>query len=152
MYAKLFKVLSWILIAASVVIAILGFVNGFTATNDLGKEVPGVWTNVLLVWAYVLFALPILALILVGLTLGLKDNPKGILRLLLFALLICAIAFVAYLLAPGKELVGYLGVQPDEGTRKLADTALYVTYFAIGGTVLALIVGGCYRLFSGLKK
>lgn len=141
----IFKVLCWVLIALGVGIVILGFLKGFTE-ND------GHYTDVLLKTTYWLFGITLVSFLVLGLILGLLNNPKGILKLAIFLVLIGAFALIAYILAPGKELVGYLGEQPTPGVSKLADATLYLTYFAVAGVVLAIIVGGVYRLISGFKK
>jgi hypothetical protein len=54
---------------------------------------------------------------------------------------IAAIAAVAYVLAPGTPAVGYLGEPVSDGTLKLTDTVLNLTYFTFGAAILALVVG-----------
>ena len=68
-------------------------------------------------------------------------NPKTLLKLLLGLVVIAAIVAVAYVLAPGTPAIGYLGEPVSDGTLKLTDTVLNLTYFAFGASVLALVVG-----------
>ena len=52
-----------------------------------------------------------------------------------------AIIAVAYVLAPGTPAIGYLGNPVSDGTLKLVDTVLNLTYFLFGGALLTLVAG-----------
>ena len=69
------------------------------------------------------------------------NNPKSLLKLGLGLVAIAAIVAVAYVLAPGTPAVGYLGEPVSDGTLKLTDTILNLTYLLFGGALLALVVG-----------
>ena len=45
------------------------------------------------------------------------------------------------MLAPGTPAVGYLGEPVSDGTLKLTDTILNLTYLLFGGALAALVVG-----------
>ena len=62
-------------------------------------------------------------------------------RWLCLATTIVAVVAVAYVLAPGTPAVGYLGDPVSDGTLKLTDTMLNLTYFLFGGALLALVAG-----------
>ena len=62
-------------------------------------------------------------------------------RLLAGLVAVAAIAAVAYVLAPGTPAVGYLGEPVSDGTLKLTDTILNLTYFTFGVAILSLVVG-----------
>ena len=51
------------------------------------------------------------------------------------------IVLLAWLLAPGTPAVGYLGEPVSDGTLKLTDTILNLTYLLFGGSIVALIAG-----------
>ena len=69
------------------------------------------------------------------------NNPKSLLKILLGLVAVAAIAAVAYVLAPGTPAIGYLGEPVSDGTLKLTDTILNLTYLTFGASILALIVG-----------
>ena len=151
MYAKVIKWLSYVLMVASIVIAVVCVVKGFTvesldpATGETIEE-PSSLTSLFLGWGYTMAILPIAIIILCGTLLGLKNNPKGLLVLLCGLLAMVAVIFIAYLVSPGTPVTLAPGTEADATTFKLADTALYVTYFALAGVIISLLAGGVYRL------
>ena len=153
MYAKIIKWLSYTLMVASIVIAAICVVNGF-ATESVdpltGQTIqePSFFTSLLLYWGYGMFILPVLIIVLCGIALGLKNNPKGLVVLAGGLVALAAVVLLAFLIAPGTAVTLAPGTEATETTFKLADTALYVTYFALAGVVLSLLAGGCYRLIK----
>ena len=133
---KFFKILMLVLILVSVGLLVWGSVVGFT-TND-GKAV-----DVLFYWAYVLVGLAVASWVLVGLILMAKNNPKSLIKVGIVLVVAAALAFVAYLLAPGNPAVGRENISPADtlATLKLTDTVLNLTYFAGAAAVVAIIIG-----------
>lgn len=133
---KFFKILMLVLILVSVGLLVWGSVVGFT-TND-GKAV-----DVLFYWAYVMVGLAVASWVLVGLVLMAKNNPKSLVKVGIVLVVAAALAFVAYLLAPGNPAVGRENVSPADtlATLKLTDTVLNLTYFASAAAVVAIIIG-----------
>lgn len=132
-YAKTFKWMMLALIVISFVLLVIGFASGFEA-ND------GAWTDVLLYWAYIMIGLTLLATIGVGLWIGIKNDPKMLVKVGIGAAAVVVVCLVAYLLAAGKPAMGLLE-QPDAATLKLTDTILNLTYFVGALAVIAIIVG-----------
>ena len=133
---KFFKILMLVLILVSVGLLMWGSVVGFT-TND-GQAV-----DVLFYWAYVMVGLAVASWVLVGLVLMAKNNPKSLVKVGIVLVVAAALAFVAYLLAPGNPAVGRENVSPADtlATLKLTDTVLNLTYFASAAAVVAIIIG-----------
>lgn len=133
---KFFKILMLVLILVSVGLLVWGSVVGFT-TND-GQAV-----DVLFYWAYVMVGLAVASWVLVGLVLMAKNNPKSLVKVGIVLVVAAALAFVAYLLAPGNPAVGRENVSPADtlATLKLTDTVLNLTYFASAAAVVAIIIG-----------
>lgn len=133
---KFFKILMLVLILVSVGLLVWGSVVGFTANN--GKAV-----DVLFYWAYVMVGLAVASWVLVGLVLMAKNNPKSLVKVGIVLVVAAALAFVAYLLAPGNPAVGRENVSPADtlATLKLTDTVLNLTYFASAAAVVAIIIG-----------
>ena len=133
---KFFKILMLVLIIVSVGLLVWGSVVGFT-TND-GQAV-----DVLFYWAYVMVGLAVASWVLVGLVLMAKNNPKSLIKVGIVLVVAAALAFVAYLLAPGNPAVGRENISPADtlATLKLTDTVLNLTYFAGAAAVVAIIIG-----------
>ena len=125
-----------VLILVSVGLLVWGSVVGFT-TND-GQAV-----DVLFYWAYVMVGLAVASWVLVGLVLMAKNNPKSLIKVGIVLVVAAALAFVAYLLAPGNPAVGKENISPADtlATLKLTDTVLNLTYFAGAAAVVAIIIG-----------
>lgn len=133
-YSKFFKILMWVLMIISVVLLVWGFIVGFESNDGNAVEL-------LLYWAYGMLGLAVIACILVGLYISIKNNPKSLVKygiVLAGAAVLCLIAF---LLAPGSEAVGYTGEPVPAGTLKLTDTILNLTYICGAGAILSIIVG-----------
>lgn len=133
---KFLKILMLVLILVSVGLLVWGSVVGFT-TND-GQAV-----DVLFYWAYVMVGLAVASWVLVGLVLMAKNNPKSLIKVGIVLVVAAALAFVAYLLAPGNPAVGRENISPADtlATLKLTDTVLNLTYFAGAAAVVAIIIG-----------
>lgn len=133
---KFFKILMLVLILVSVGLLVWGSIVGFT-TNK-GQAV-----DVLFYWAYVMVGLAVASWVLVGLVLMAKNNPKSLVKVGIVLVVAAALAFVAYLLAPGNPAVGRENVSPADtlATLKLTDTVLNLTYFASAAAVVAIIIG-----------
>ena len=132
-YSKIFKWMMLALIVISFVLLIIGFIKGFEA-ND------GAWTDVLLYWAYIMIVLTLVATVVVGLWIGIKNDPKMLVKLGIGLVAVVVVCLIAYLLAAGKPAMGMLE-QPDAATLKLTDTILNLTYFVGILAILAIIVG-----------
>ena len=136
-YNKIIKWVLAILFVVGVVFSVYGFIVGWPATvNDATLPV-----ELALGCAYAFLAIAILAVVLGVVVIGGINNPKSLLKLLAGLLAIVAVVAVAYVLAPGTPAVGYLGDPVSDGTLKLTDTMLNLTYFLFGGALLALVAG-----------
>ncbi len=133
MYAKVTKILKWVLLIIGVALAVFGIVYGFTTEGGLA-------TDILLYCAYALIALAILAVICLGLYFTIKQNPKGLIKIGVALVIAVAVVAIAYVLAPGTEAEG-CSIAVSDGMLKLTDTILNVTYFCCGCAVLSVIVG-----------
>jgi len=129
-YNKIFKLAMWILIAISVVLLVIGFAGGWAEGN----------VDTLLTWTYIMVALAVAVVIIVGLLIGFKNDAKKLLKMLLILAALAVVCFIVYLIAPGTQPVGMLQ-QQSAGTLKLTDTMLYLSYFAGILAVLAIIFG-----------
>ena len=131
------KIIKWVLVAlfiVGIVFSVYGFLVGFETNGNAPVD------NILYC-AYAFAAITVLAVLLGVVVIGGINNPKSLLKLVLGLVAIGAIVAVAYVLAPGTPAVGYLGDPVSDGTLKLTDTVLNLTYFTFGLSILALVVG-----------
>ena len=131
------KIIKWVLVALfvlGVAISLYGFVVGFETNGNSPVDVLLYGT-----YAYALVAL--LAVVTGVVVIGGINNPKTLLKMLLGLVVAAVVVGGAYMLAPGTPAVGYLGEPVSDGTLKLTDTVLNLTYLAFGAAIIALIVG-----------
>ena len=131
------KIIKWVLVALfilGVVFSFYGFAVGFESNGNAPVDT-------MLYCAYAYAAIAILAVLFGVVVIGGVNNPKSLLWLVVGLVVIAAIVAGAYLLAPGTPAVGYLGEPVSDGTLKLTDTILNLTYLLFGGSILALIAG-----------
>ena len=131
------KIIKWILVAlfiVGIVFSVYGFIVGFESNGNAPVD------NILYC-TYAFAGLALLAVVFGVLVIGGINNPKSLLKILIGLVAIAAIVAVAYVLAPGTPAVGYLGDPVTDGTLKLTDTVLNLTYIVFGASILALVVG-----------
>ena len=131
------KIIKWVLVAlfvVGVVLSFLGFAIGFEKAGNAPVDV-----MLYCAYAYVLIAL--LAVVFGVVVIGGMNDPKSLIKLGIGIAAIAVIVLLAWLLAPGTPAVGYLGEPVSDGTLKLTDTILNLTYLLFGGSIVALIAG-----------
>ena len=131
------KIIKWVLVALfilGVVFSFYGFAVGFESNGNAPVDT-------MLYCAYAYAAIAILAVLFGVVVIGGINNPKSLLWLFVGLVVIAAIVAGAYLLAPGTPAVGYLGEPVSDGTLKLTDTVLNLTYLLFGAAILSLVVG-----------
>ena len=122
------------LFVVGVVFSFYGFVVGVESNNNAPVDT-------MLYCAYAFAAITLLAVVFGVVVIGGINNPKSLVKLGLGIVVIAAVIALAYVLAPGTPAVGYLGEPVSDGTLKLTDTILNLTYLLFGGSILALVVG-----------
>ena len=131
------KIIKWVLVElfiVGVVFSFYGFAVGFESNGNAPVD------NILYC-AYAFAAIAIAAVLLGVLVIGGINNPKSLVKLVLGVVAIAAVVAVAYVLAPGTPAVGYLGEPVSDGTLKLTDTILNLTYLLFGASILSLVAG-----------
>ena len=131
------KIIKWILVAlfiVGIVFSVYGFIVGFNTNGNAPVDL-------ILYCTYAFAGIAILAVLFGVVVIGGINNPKSLLKLLIGLVAVGAVVAVAYVLAPGTPAVGYLGDPVSDGTLKLTDTVLNLTYFTFGLSIVALIIG-----------
>ena len=131
------KIIKWVLVALFVIGVVASF-YGFAVGFEQNGNAP---VDVMLYCAYAFALIAILAVLFGVVVIGGINNPKSLLKLGLGVVVIAVIIGGAYVLAPGTPAVGYLGEPVSDGTLKLTDTILNLTYLLFGGALAALVVG-----------
>ena len=133
-YEKIIKWVLAVLFVVGIVFSFYGFAVGFETNGNAPVD------NILYC-AYAFALIAILAVVFGVVVIGGINNPKSLLGLVLGLVAIVAVVAVAYVLAPGTPAIGYMGTPVSDGTLKLVDTVLNLTYFLFGGSLLALVAG-----------
>ena len=131
------KIIKWVLVALfviGVVLSVLGFAIGFEVRGDAPVDI-------MLYCAYAYALIAILAVLFGVVVIGGMNEPKSLIKLGVGIVAIAVIIVLAWMLAPGTPAVGYLGEPVSDGTLKLTDTILNLTYLLFGGSIVALIAG-----------
>ena len=136
-YGLLIRIIELVLIIISVAILVWGWVKGYPAqvADDNGTVDP------LLFWAYIMIGIALFCILIVGLFLAIKNNPKVLVKYGLVLVGIAALCFVCYLLAMGAPAVGLTTDQPSAGTLKLTDTILNLTYVTGAAAIVSILIG-----------
>ena len=131
------KIIKWVLVALFVVGVVLSFL-GFAVGFEKAGNAP---VDVMLYCAYAYALVAVIAVVFGVVVIGGRNDPKSLIKLGIGIVAIAAIVLCAWLLAPGTPAVGYLGEPVSDGTLKLTDTILNLTYLLFGGSIVALIAG-----------
>jgi len=130
---KFFTIMMLVLVLISAALVVWGFSVGFES-ND-GRPV-----DVLFYWTYVMIGIALFAVIVLGLILMIKNDPKSLIKLAIVLVGTLVLCGIAYVLAPGSPAMGMLD-QPDAQTLKLTDTVLNLTYILGGAAILSIVAG-----------
>ena len=139
----------YVLIALILVVLGLFFCVGYN--NPVGEYNAPEHTETLLFLMYAMLGVCIIVTVVGSLAqfvTGLKDNPKGAMKSLLFVGLFIAVLAVAYTMGSDAPVVKGDGtVFTDAGWLKLADMTIYAIYFLVAAASVATIVN-----LSGIFK
>ena len=136
-YAKIVKIVLWVLMILSVAVLLWGMIKGYpaTVTEDNGTVDPLLW------WAYIVLGIALVSVICVGLLVTATTNPKGLIKIGIAVVAAAALFGVCYLLASGAPAIGYSGTKLPTATElKMTDTILNLAYLVGGAAILSIIV------------
>jgi hypothetical protein len=111
-----------------------------------------VWyrTDILIIWAYVLIILTLIASIVFPL-IHVISNPKALIRLVAVLVGAAVLVIISYLLASDKplEIIGYTGTDnSNPAILKMIDTILFVTYMLFGLALASILYAIVSRAFK----
>lgn len=150
---KLGQIFYLILLAVSVVLIILFFVNNGNINPDdsAAKQAAdlGPVLNYYIVWAYILVGLAVFFTLIFPIA-NMVVNPKSGLKTLAALAIFGLLLFAGYQLADGTimELPGYTGSDNVPETLKLAGMGIYMMYFMLAGAILAMVYSAVRKVFQ----
>jgi hypothetical protein len=139
-FNKLTQILSWVLMAFTLIFAVLFYVGGVVpGTEGTRYEQPKV-TNSFIIYAYILLGLTLILTIFFTVR-NFVLHPKNIRMTLVILVLGIVLIGIAALLANNTvlDLPHYKGKDNVPRTLFLTDVGLYVAYFLLGIAFLAII-------------
>jgi hypothetical protein len=146
---KLTLILLWVLMGLTVIFAVIFFIGGVVpGTEGTRYEEPKI-TNSFIIYAYVLFGIALLITLFFTVR-NFVLNPKG-LKLTLIALVIAVVLIgIAALMADNTvlDLPHYKGKDNVPRTLFLTDVGLYLAYFLLALSFLAIIYSVISRYFK----
>lgn len=139
-FNKLTQILSWVLMALTLIFAVLFYVGGVVpGTEGTRYEQPKV-TNSFIIYAYILLALTLILTVFFTVR-NFVLHPKNIRMTLMVLVLGIVLIGIAAMLADNTvlDLPHYKGKDNVPRTLFLTDVGLYVAYFLLGLAFLAII-------------
>ena len=135
-YAKLVKIVLWVLMILSVAVLLWGMFKGYPATvaEDNGTVDP------LLYWAYIVLGIALASVICVGLYITATTNPKGLIKIGIAVVAAAVLFGFCYLIASGAPAINCSKV-PTESELKMTDTILNLAYIVGGAAILSIVAG-----------
>ena len=144
-YAKIIKIVLWVLMILSICVLVWGSIKGFEA-ND------GAATDMLLYWAYIVLGIALVSVICIGLYVTATTNPKGLIKIGIAVVAAAVLFGICYLLASGDPAVGYSGAKLPTATElKMTDTILNLAYLVGGAAILSIIVSEVFMTIRNKK-
>lgn len=137
-FSKILNIATIVMLVITVVVLGL-FMFGGELPNAQYKT--PVYTQELLVWAYVLFGIAVVSALAFPI-IRLFTRPKEAMKSFIGLAVIIIVILLAYSLSDGTimNLPGYTGADNVPSRLMFADTLLYTTYFLGIGAVLAIFV------------
>ncbi len=140
-----------ILLALSIVFTVMFFAGGANGSLEVAGDFLDIprFTDLLLDWTYVLFALA--CLITLGVVIGefvknCKYDRKKAVSTLAIVIGFAALVVICWFLgSPEKvDIIGYEGTENVGAMAQMTDAILYLTYTLFAATVVALLWGFIY--------
>lgn len=145
--ALITKIISWVIMGASIIVALVFFFRISGADADMEEIIAAPYINwaiiLLLIGAVLAVVFPLVHFIL---------NPKNIAKVLVSLGALAVVFILSYLLSDTTPIVtATSALNPDftdPNVLKLADTGIFVTYILLGVAFLALLLTGVRGIFN----
>lgn len=140
---KIIKVFLWVILCISVVMSVLYYMNGTHAgTPDCDK-----WTQNFLTWAYVLFFIALLCVVILPFILP-KTKKTNWKRTGLILVSVVVVLLVSFFLASDANVITSVENDVSPFTLKLVDANLILAYILTAIAFLSIIIGALRNSFS----
>lgn len=104
--------------------------------------------DTMLYLAYILLGLTMASALLMPL-IGIAQNPKGALKSLVGIAIVCVVVLIAYGISSAESVPLSNGTKyTDTFGLRFTDTALFTTFFAFAGVLIAIVGTEFYRIFK----
>ena len=145
-YAKIVKIILWVLMIVSVGILLFGMIKGYPDSHDPdnGTVAP------LLYWAYIVIGFALASVVGVGLYIRATTDKKSLVTIGIVVLGAAVLCGLAYLLASGAPAIG-CSKTPTPSELKMTDTILNLAYFVGGAAILSIIFGEVWMSIRNKK-
>lgn len=150
-YKLLPKITLWVLLLLGIVATVMFFVGGSEGTLEVAGDFLDIprFTDLFLIWSYILLGIVILVTLGVVVTEFAKnckyDKRKAIKTSIVVVGFIALILVCWFLGSPEKiDIIGYEGTDNMGAMAQMSDAILYLSYTLFAATVVTLIWGVIY--------
>lgn len=150
-YKLLPKITLWVLLLLGIVATVMFFVGGSEGTLEVAGDFLDIprFTDLFLIWSYILLGIVILVTLGVVITEFAKnckyDKRKAIKTSVVVVGFIALILVCWFLGSPEKiDIIGYEGTDNMGAMAQMSDAILYLSYTLFAATVVTLIWGVIY--------
>lgn len=150
-YKLLPKITLWVLLLLGIVATVMFFVGGSEGTLEVAGDFLDIprFTDLFLIWSYILLGIVILVTLGVVITEFAKnckyDKRKAIKTSIVVVGFIALILVCWFLGSPEKiDIIGYEGTDNMGAMAQMSDAILYLSYTLFAATVVTLIWGVIY--------
>ena len=150
-YKLLPKITLWVLLLLGIVATVMFFVGGSEGTLEVAGDFLDIprFTDLFLIWSYILLGIVILVTLGVVITEFAKnckyDKRKAIKTSVVVVGFIALILVCWFLGSPEKiDIIGYEGTDNMGAMAQMSDAILYLSYTLFAATVITLIWGVIY--------
>lgn len=148
---NLIKGFSWLLLGVSAVLLIFVFTDPLLNDDALPLLERAPRSEILMIWAYILFALACFFAILFPL-IGVVKNPKGALKIMGIVAAMALVAGISYSMADTTPIIGTSSTpNPDfssPAVLSLSDMGLFTTYVLFGLAIASVLFSSVKGLFT----
>ncbi len=150
-YKMIPKVALWVLMGLGIICSVLFYIGGSEGSLEVAGDFLNIpyFTNLFLVWNYILVILVILitlGVVVWEFTKTYKVDKKKAMKSLYVVLGAIALVLVCWFLGSPEELkiIGYEGSDNVGKMAQLTDACIYLTYILVIATIAAMIWGIIY--------
>ena len=150
-YNLISKVTLWVLLALGIIVSLMFFLGGSNGSMEVAGDFLDIprFTNLYLVWNYILVALVVLVTLAVVIwrfvAIYKVDKKSALTSLGVVCGGILLVVLCWFLGSPAEvKIIGYEGTDNVGAWARLSDASLYLTYILVCATICTVIWGAIY--------